>query len=380
MRKKGVSFLLCAVLAVTALAGCGGGTAASQTEKAAETQGETSAGQAQTETAAENSSEAAESSNVAEDSGKTAAELKPSNWPKSPISLMVGSAAGGGTDIMARMLAEAMNMDVAVNIINRNGASGTIAAEETAVSAPDGYTINVGMPAAYYIQPHLVDLTYDPFGDFRHIAVISPDEPLVIVVPVESSYESFSQVEEDMKGGKAINFGTSNPGSVGNCGLSDLFLQAGVYESLTMLPFGGSAETLTALQGGHIDVCTLDLAEALPRVNNGTLRALAVFGSQRCPSLPDVPCTEELGYKDLDYVIAFKWISVPRDTPEEIVAYLKAVFNEAVLSDTYADYIKSLNGLDTYTLTEEELTDKLKGCYDSYDGILRKIGTHKELK
>ena len=91
------------------------------------------------------------------------AHIKPENYPKSPISLIVGAAAGGATDIMTRALAESMIIDTPVNVINRTGASGTTAAAEVAVAKPDGYNINIGIAAAYYIQPHMNDLTYDTF-------------------------------------------------------------------------------------------------------------------------------------------------------------------------------------------------------------------------
>lgn len=304
---------------------------------------------------------------------------KPDQFPKGPVTILVGSTAGGGTDIMSRALADPMSktMGVAVNIVNREGASGTIAADECAKAKADGYTIITGMPASWYIKPHLTDLTYDPFEDFRNISVISPDEPLVIVVPADSKIDSFDQVVQMMKDGEDVIWGTSNPGSVGNCGLSDLFIKMDIYGEFEMVPFAGSADSLTSLMGGHITIATADLAEAVPRVANQTLKALAVFGDERSEALPDVPCLKELGFDDTGWVIAFKWISVPADTPDEIVDYLKAVVDLAVMSDSYKEFIKSQNGLDTYIMSEEELTAKLKGCYDAYDQVLTATGQHK---
>lgn len=304
---------------------------------------------------------------------------KPEKFPKGPITILVGSTAGGGTDIMSRALAEPMSelMGVAVNIVNREGASGTIAADECAKAKPDGYTIITGMPAPWYIKPHLSDLTYDPFKDFRNISVISPDEPLVIVVPADSEIESFEQVVQMMKDGDKVVWGTSNPGSVGNCGLSDLFIKMDIYGKFEMVPFAGAADALTSLIGGHITISTADLAEAAPRVSNGTLKALAVFGNERCEALPDVPCLKELGFEDTDWVIAFKWVSVPAETPDDIVDYLKAVIDASVMSDSYKEFIKTQNGLDTYTMSEADLDQKLKECYDAYDKVLTATGQHK---
>ena len=304
---------------------------------------------------------------------------KPERFPKGPVTILVGSTAGGGTDIMSRALAEPMSelMGVAVNIVNREGASGTIAADECAKAKPDGYTVIAGMPAPWYIKPHLSDLTYDPFKDFRNISVISPDEPLVIVVPADSQIGDFEQVVQMMKDGEKVVWGTSNPGSVGNCGLSDLFMKMDIYGKFEMVPFAGAADALTSLIGGHITISTADLAEAAPRVANGTLKAIAVFGNERCEALPDVPCLKELGFDNTDWVIAFKWISVPVDTPDEIVDYLKAVIDLSVMSDSYKEFIKSQNGLDTYTMSEEDLEKKLKECYDAYDEVLTATGQHK---
>ena len=119
------------------------------------------------------------------------------------------------------------------------------------------------------------------------------------------------------------------------------------------------------------------MAEAAPRVSNGTLKALAVFGNERCEALPDVPCLKELGFEDTDWVIAFKWVSVPAETPDDIVDYLKAVIDASVMSDSYKEFIKTQNGLDTYTMSEADLDQKLKECYDAYDKVLTATGQHK---
>ena len=302
---------------------------------------------------------------------------KPANYPKKPLQLIVPSSAGGGTDVMIRALVAEMKLPQPIAIVNREGASGTIGTGEVARAKADGYTLVSGMPAPFYIQPNITNLFFS-IEDFRNIAVISPDEQLVIVVTPDSPIKTFEDLKKIMLAGGDIKFGTSNPGSVGHCGLADLFHQMGVKDNFEMVPFKGAANALTALMGDHINVSTCDLAEALPRLRNNQVAPLAVFGEKRSEALPDVPCLTELGYPGTGYAVAFKWISVPKNTPDDIVEYLKAEINKAVLSDGYKKFIREVNGLDTHTMTEAELTQKLKDCRKKYKEILTMTGMAKK--
>jgi len=294
------------------------------------------------------------------------------DFPKRPITITVGSAAGGGTDVMARSLAESLDVGVAVNVVNKPGASGTVAASELANAKPDGYTINIGMPAATYIVPHTQKLSYTR-ESLRNIAVISPDEPLVFCVVPDSPIKTFEDFKALMASDKPVNLGTANPGSVGNVALNDLIMRWNSDANKSIVPFQGSAQSITALLGGHIDITVADLLEVTGRVANGTLRAIAVFGDKRADSLPDVPCMKELGVEDTGYAVAWKWVQVPADTPEEIVDYLKEAVNKAVTGEKYSAFIKQLNGLDTYSLTEEEINAKIDMCYKSFGDVLGKM-------
>ena len=293
-------------------------------------------------------------------------------YPRRPITILVGSAAGGGTDIMARSLAEVLDLGVAINIVNRTGASGTVAATELANSKPDGYTLNIGMPAATYIVPHTQEVPYT-MDSFRNIAVISPDEQLVICVTPDSPIQDWDDFLALMATDQNVNIGTANPGSVGNIAWNDIMDRIGADENKTIVPFQGASEALTALLGNHIDITIADLLEVTGRISNGTIRAIAVTGDERCGALPDVPCLKELGYDGTAYAVAWKWVQVPKDTPDEIVEYLKEKINEAIVGPEYSKFIKDLNGLDTYTLTEEEINAKIEECNEAFGAIIAQM-------
>ena len=306
---------------------------------------------------------------------KTVGAKKQINFPTKPIQLIVPSGAGAGTDIMSRALASAMKMNQPVVVVNKPGASGTLGTSEVALAKPDGYTVIAGMPAPFYIQPHILDLAYS-IEDFRHIAQISPEEPLVLVVRPESPIKTLKQFEEMLKAGTTVKYGSAQPGSVGHLGMVDMFTQMKVKGG-EHVPFQGAAAALTALLGGHIDIMPADLAEVLPRIRDKQLRPLAVFAMARNAALPDVPTFKEIGYNDI-ICVAFKWVAVPKNTPSEVVDYLKEEINKAVMSDSYKAYIKELNGLEVVVRSEEELTKNLKKFREQYGQTMASIGMKKK--
>lgn len=303
---------------------------------------------------------------------------KPANYPVRPVQMMVSNAAGDGTDIMVRALIAEMDLGRPITVVNRGGASGTIGTTEGAKAAPNGYMVTVGAPAPFYIRPHIDNLSYD-IGDFRHIVQISPEEPLVLAVTPSSPYKTFQDIEAAWKRGEALKFSSANPGSVGHCAMMDLFKQMGVTGGVNVPAMGGGG-AMNDLIGGHTAFMPADLADVIPRMKNGQVVPLAVFGDQRNHMLPDVPSMKELGYDGTSYVVAFKWLSVPKGTPDDIVEYLQEQFNKAVMSEKYAAFINMLNGQPTYVESEEKLTAKLNSIYAKYGEIVEMIGMSKNAK
>ncbi|MCD8350587.1 MAG: tripartite tricarboxylate transporter substrate binding protein [Planctomycetaceae bacterium] len=297
---------------------------------------------------------------------------KPASYPRRPVQVILHNAAGDITDIMFRALISEVDLGRPITIVNRGGASGTIGTTEAANAAPDGYTLTIGAAAPFYIRPHIDQLNYD-ISDFRHIVRISPEEPLVLIVAETSPYKTFQDLEAAWRRGEGLKLSSANPGSLGHCATMDILKQKGLSGAVNIPAMGGTV-ALTDMLGGHTDFMPSDLADVIPRVANGQVRALAVFGDERVDVLPDVPCMKELGLEGTSYAVAFKWIAVPKDVPEEIIDYLKCQFNKGVVKEKYSKFIKDLNGQDTYAESEEELTRKVQACYVKLGEIVEMIG------
>ena len=244
-----------------------------------------------------------------------------------PIKLVVPFPAGGGTDIFARVignkLAETLKWVVVVD--NKPGAGGNIGIDAVAKSPPDGYTIGLGQTSNLAINPSLyAKLPYDPLKDFVPIVLVA-DAPLVLVVPANSPFKTVADVVAAAKKKPGdVTFGSPGNGTVAHL-TGELFqMAAGV--KFQHIPYKGSAQALTDLMGGQVQVYMSSIPTALSHIKGGKLRALAVTSPKRAPSLPDVPTIAEAGYKGFDANTWFGLVA-PAGTPAPIVTKINAEVN-----------------------------------------------------
>lgn len=246
------------------------------------------------------------------------------SYPSRPIRLVVPYPPGGPLDIMGRAigqkLSEAWNQPVVVD--NRPGAGGNIGADLVAKSPADGYTLLMGAVATHAINPTLYGrLPYDPVRDFAPVALVAQVPNILVVnpsVPVRSVKEliELARARPDY-----LNFGSGSTGSTGHLAGELFNTMAGVR--MVHIPYKGGAPAMTDLLAGQVQLMFDNLANALPNVRAGRLRALAVTTLARSPAMPDLPTVAESGLPGFDLTTWFG-LMVPAGTPAEIVSRLNA--------------------------------------------------------
>jgi tripartite-type tricarboxylate transporter receptor subunit TctC len=238
------------------------------------------------------------------------------DWPSRPLRLLVGSAPGGGTDAMARAVAErlapALKQPVVVD--NRPGASNTLAADLTAKST-DGSTMVMGVSTAHAIAPHLLKLGYDNARDLVPVVFVG-SVPNVLVVNNGLGVNSVAElVALARKSPGQLNYASSGSGSTQHIA-AELFKEAtGTF--LTHIPYKGSGPALLDLMSGQVQVSFDTLASVLPHIQGGKVKALAVTSARRNASLPNVPTLAEAGVKGVE-MGAWYGIYMPAATPKTV--------------------------------------------------------------
>ena len=245
------------------------------------------------------------------------------SWPSKPVRMIVPYAAGGTTDVLARILSERLGQALGQPFVieYRPGAGGTIGAEAAAKSPPDGYTIVMGAPGSHSTAASLyARLGFDPVKDFAPIVHVANVPNSVVVhpsVPVKSVPELIAYAKG--KPGE-VAFGSAGTGATTHL-TGELFaLEAGV--KLTHVPYKGSSQAMVDLLGGQIPMMFENLPGAAPQVRAGKLRLLAVTSLKRSPAFPDTPAVSETlaGFE----VVAWFALFAPAGTPAAIVQRLNA--------------------------------------------------------
>ncbi len=237
-------------------------------------------------------------------------------WPTRPVKILVGSAPGGGTDAMARAVADRLGplLKQPVVVENKPGASNTLAADATAKSS-DGHTMVMGVSTAHAIAPHLLKLGYDSNRDLVPVAFVGA-VPNVLVV---SNALGVSDVQSLVKEAKArpgqLNYATSGAGSTQHIA-AELFKEAtGVF--ITHIPYRGSGPAIVDLIGGQVQMSFDTLPSVLGQIKAGKMKALAVAAPRRNPQLPNVPTLAEAGVKGVE-MSAWYGIYMPSSTPKAV--------------------------------------------------------------
>ncbi|BDB71648.1 Bug family tripartite tricarboxylate transporter substrate binding protein [Comamonas thiooxydans] len=238
------------------------------------------------------------------------------NWPVKPVRMLVGSAPGGGTDAMARAVADRLGplLKQPVIVENRPGVSNTLAVDMTA-KATDGHTMVMGVVTAHAIAPHLLKLGYDNNRDLVPVAFVG-SVPNVLVVGNSVAANTVAElVAMARKNPNQINFASSGTGSTQHIA-AEVFKDAASIQ-ITHVPYKGSAAALVDLVSGQVQMSFDTMPSVIGQIKAGKLRALAVTSPQRNPQLPQVPTMAEAGLREVE-ISAWYGIYMPASTPKAV--------------------------------------------------------------
>ena len=254
-------------------------------------------------------------------------------WPGAPIRFIVPFPAGSGTDVSARLLGErlAAALGQPVVVENKPGADGSIAAEAAARAKPDGYTVFVTSNSTHASNPALRRrLPYDPVRDFAPVTLLGTAPLLVLVhpsVPARSVAELVAHAKANP--GRL----TFSSGSASSRVAGEMF-KAMTGTDMTNVSYKGNPQAIADLAAGQVQVMFCDAGTALPQVQGGRVRALAVTGAQRAAAAPDLPTVAEAGVPGYE-MVAWTAVFVPAATPAPIVATLNARIVEILRSPEF---------------------------------------------
>jgi tripartite-type tricarboxylate transporter receptor subunit TctC len=298
------------------------------------------------------------------------------NYPNRPVKLVVGFAAGGSSDTVARVmaprLAEALKQSIIVE--NRPGAGGNIASDFLVKALPDGYTIMLGTIGSLAVNQHLTKLSYNPITD---MAALSMAVVFTNVLVVNSSSDIKTLDDYVRKGkvpGSTLSFGSSGIGSSGH--LAGELLKASAGLNNQHIAYRGGGPAMNDLLGGSIASIFSSPSDALQFIQAGKLRAIATTGPKRLEALPQVPTIAESGYPGFD---ASNWyaFTAPKNTPPEIVQRLNAAIVTTLTDPGIAAQLRKL-GLNPMPTTPEETARYIRDESQKWGALVRKAGIKGE--
>jgi tripartite-type tricarboxylate transporter receptor subunit TctC len=305
--------------------------------------------------------------------GLAAAALPPlaaaQPWPAKPIRIVVGFPPGGAADQIARLVAQPLQESLGQSIVveNKTGAGGNVAGDAVAKSAPDGYTLLMSSGGMVSVNPHIyAKMSFDPAKDLTPVAAAARVSVYLVVKPEFPA----KTVQEFIAHAKAnpgkLSYGSPGNGSSPHLAGEMMNSQAGT--STRHIPYRGAAPALQDLLGGQIDFL-LDPGVALPQVQAGKLRLLAVGSLQRSPLYPDVPTLDEAGLKGFDADTLFGFYA-PAGTPKPVIDRLNGEINRILATKAVADRIVALGGA-VVPMSPAQFDAKAKDDHQRFGAIIR---------
>jgi tripartite-type tricarboxylate transporter receptor subunit TctC len=282
------------------------------------------------------------------------------DYPSKPIRMVVPSAPGGGTDVVARLVSQALNENLgqAVVVDNRGGAGGIPGVASVATTAaPDGYTVVLGSNGHLSFAPAIYrHLTYDPQKDLATVS-LAANQPFIIAVHPSLGVNSTKELIAYAKAHpRAVRYGSGGAGTASHLGTELFALMAGI--SLEHIPYKGTGPGTAALMGGEIQMLVAGVATILPHARSGRTKALAVTGAKRSPAAPDIPSVAESGVPGFDFTVWYGMV-VPGKTPRPIIVKLNAEIVKMLKSPVVLDRYAAA-GLEPLSSTPEEFAELLR--------------------
>jgi tripartite-type tricarboxylate transporter receptor subunit TctC len=299
------------------------------------------------------------------------------NYPSKPITMVVGFAAGGATDTVARIIAKHLGDELKTNVVveNKAGAGGNIATDFVARAEGDGHTILLGSVGSLTVAPHLVArLPYKPLQDFApvtmavvfsNVLVVKPDLPV-------KNLADYIKLAKSQPG--KLTYASPGIGGAGH--LAGELLKQRADIDVTHVAYRGGGPAMLGLLGGEVDSFMSTPPTAGPHIKTGKVRALATTGAKRDPLMPDVPTVAEQGYPGFDTLNWYAYV-VPVKTPKPVIDKLNQVLVK-ILKDPDVTKELELKGLSPSPSTPGELAAYMKREYDTWAEVVKKAGIKPE--
>lgn len=303
------------------------------------------------------------------------AALAQAPFPSRPVHLFVPYAAGGGVDILARTLGDAVSRQWGQSVVveNRPGAGGVVASQALVGSAPDGYTLMV-VASGHATNPFLYPrLPYDTFKDFSPISILA-SSPNILLVRADSPFKTLAEVIAQAKAKPgSLSYGQSGNGT--STHLAGELLKKLAGFDMSAIPYKGGAPAINDLLGGQIPMSFNNAPEALGQLEAGSLRALAVTTTKRSPFLPNVPAMSETvpGY---DTEVWWALLG-PAGMPTDLVAKISGDFVAALKTGPVKERLAKF-GASPIGSSPQELDAKIHADYDKWGAIIKSAGISAE--
>lgn len=297
-------------------------------------------------------------------------------YPTRPVTLVVSAAAGGTTDLAARMIAEPLSKALGQPVVvdNRPGGSGGIAAQTVARAKPDGYTLMVQYSGYQVITPLLTKTAWDPVKDFTPVAnLLSAPQVLVVrpSLPVKTLKELVAYAKANPN---KLNYASSGNGSLQHVSTELLNQMAGIQ--ITHVPYKGTGPAMTDLLGGSVDLTITTPPPLMGHIQGGKLRPLVVTSKQRLPSLKDVPSAPEAGYPDLD-VSSWFAMYAPAGTPKPIIDKLAGEIERIMQTDAFRKKAEEL-GAEARFMGPQQLATYQRNELARWGKVIKSADIHAE--
>jgi tripartite-type tricarboxylate transporter receptor subunit TctC len=295
-------------------------------------------------------------------------------YPAKPIRYIVPVAAGGGSDMIARVVTERWGklLGQAFVVDNQSGGGGVVACQATARAAPDGYTLLQGYVATHGTTPATRKVGYDAIKDFTPIGMIGAT-PNVLAVDANLPVKTVAAFIEYVKRNPGkVSYGSAGAGSLTHLTM-ELFKQAtGTF--MLHIPYRGIAPAINDLLGGQTQAMFPGLAAALPHIRSGRMRALAVTGKARSPQLKDMPTMEEIGFKGFD---AMQWYGCvgPAGMPPDVVKRLNETLVAVLRAPDLAEKLAS-EAVEPWPMSPEQFAEYIRSEISRWTALARARNIH----
>jgi tripartite-type tricarboxylate transporter receptor subunit TctC len=307
-----------------------------------------------------------------------AGRAKAASWaPERPVRWVVGYLPGGGSDLIARLLAQVLAPALGQPVVveNRPGSGGVVASETVARAPADGHVLFTGDNGSLVFNPFLYPrLLYDPVRDFRPVGGLARF-PLLALVPARSPVRDLAGLAARAREQGALPYGSSGTGSPQHLAAVRLLRKAGIEGA--HVPYRGGAAVLNALVAGRMELALLDSAAALPQIREGRIRPIAAAGAERLAALPEVPTAAEQGLQGYA-AQAWQGLVVHAATPDAVVARLAAVL-QAALAEAGVRRRLADGGVEPWPAGPEAFGTMLEQERATWGALIRDLGLRLDL-